>query len=117
MKNALKKDLKAKFAGTLSQTVSVVDPKPSKKVKKIINKSSKQLASAVIVDTKKARKKAIKIEKKAAKDEKKALKAKIKEEKKQKPKVNKINKAKRKSESSEKPEAVKIVAEKANGVS
>jgi hypothetical protein len=70
--NALKKDLKNKFAGTLNEVVTLEDPKPSKKVKKLISKSSKKLASAVVKDNKEAKKKAIKAEKKAAKAEKKA---------------------------------------------
>ena len=72
---ALKKDLRARFSGTIGQAVQVEDPSPSKKVKKLINKSSKQLAAAVLVDTKKARKKAKKVEKKALKAEKKKKKS------------------------------------------
>ncbi|MBL7844787.1 MAG: hypothetical protein JNK44_13040 [Cyclobacteriaceae bacterium] len=71
---ALKKDLKNKFAGTINEVVTLEDPKPSKKVKKLISKSSKKLASAVVKDNKEAKKKAIKAEKKAAKAEKKAAK-------------------------------------------
>jgi len=73
-KKALKKDLKNKFAGTINEVVSLEDPKPSKKVKKLISKSSRKLASAVVKDNKEAKKKALKAEKKAAKAEKKALK-------------------------------------------
>ncbi len=72
---ALKKDLRAKFSGTITQAVNSEDPKPSKKVKKLINKSSKQLAAAVIADTKKSRKKAEKAKKKAVKAEKKNKKS------------------------------------------
>jgi hypothetical protein len=72
---ALKKDLKNKFTGSIQEVVSLEDPKPSKKVKKLITKSSKRLASAVAADARKARKKAVKDEKKAAKAEKKAAKS------------------------------------------
>jgi hypothetical protein len=69
---AVKKDLTAKLAGTLNEVVIKEDPKPSRKVKKLIRKSSKKLAVAVLDDTKKAEKKASKAEKKALKAEKKA---------------------------------------------
>ncbi len=70
-KKAVKKDLEGKFSGTINEVVAKEDPKPSKKVKKIIRKSSKQLAEAVIADTKKAKKKSVKAEKKASKSVKK----------------------------------------------
>ena len=87
---ALRKDLKTKFADTLTMAVGSEDPKPSKKVKKIISKTAKQLASAVVEDTKKARKKAIRAEQKAAKEQKKVLKAQKKAEKKPKVKEKKL---------------------------
>ena len=70
-KKAVKKDLEGKFSGTIHEVVTKEDPKPSKKVKKVIRKSSKQLAEAVLQDTKKAKKKSIKAEKKASKSVKK----------------------------------------------
>jgi len=72
---AIKKDLKGKFAGALKDAVSQEDLKPSRKVKKLISKTSKKLASAVVKDTKRAEKKAAKLEKKVAKAEKKAAKS------------------------------------------
>lgn len=84
---ALTKDLKTKFADTLNQAVGIEDPKPSKKVKKIIKRTSKQLASAVVEDTKKARKKMIMAVKKTAKEQKKSLKAQKKSEKSPKIKI------------------------------
>ncbi len=72
---ALKKDLKNKFTGSIQEVVNQEDPKPSKKVKKLIRKSSNRLASAVAQDAKKAKKHALKNEKKAAKAEKKAAKS------------------------------------------
>ena len=72
---ALKKDLKGKFSGVLKDAVAQEDSKPSKKVKKLINKSSKKLATAVVKDTKRAQKEAAKLEKKVAKAEKKAAKS------------------------------------------
>ncbi|MBX2962644.1 MAG: hypothetical protein KF687_09040 [Cyclobacteriaceae bacterium] len=83
---ALKKDLKNRFAGTINDVVTLEDPKPSKKVKKLIDKSSRKLASAVVKDNKEAKRKALKAEKKAAKAEKKTSKSlnglKVKKEKK-----------------------------------
>jgi hypothetical protein len=73
---AIKKDLRTKFSGTINEVVTKEDPAPSKKVKKLIKKSSRQLAVAVIDDTKKAKKKAVKAERKALKAEKKATKPK-----------------------------------------
>ncbi len=71
---ALKKDLKNKFSGTINELVTLEDPKPSKKVKKLISKSSRKLAAAVVKDTKVAKRNALKAEKKAAKAEKRAVK-------------------------------------------
>lgn len=88
---ALKKDLRTKFSGTLTQAVNIEDPKPSKKVKKLISKTSRQLAAAVMNDTKKARKKAEKAEKKFVKAEKKEKKF-VKAEKKKKKSVKKSSK-------------------------
>lgn len=76
---ALKKDLKNKFSGTLKEVVNKEDPSPSKKVKKLIKRTSKKLAIAVASDAKKAMKKAEKAERKAEKA------AKPKKEKREKP--------------------------------
>jgi hypothetical protein len=72
---AVKKDLTIKFAGTINEVVNQEDPKPSKKVKRLIKKSSRRLATAVLDDTKKAKKRAEKDGKKSLKAEKKAAKA------------------------------------------
>ncbi len=76
---ALKKDLRNKFTGTIQEVVSKEDPKPSKKVKKLIKRASKKLAVAVASDTVKALKKAEKAERKAEKS------GKSKKEKREKP--------------------------------
>ena len=76
---ALKKDLRNKFSGTIQDVVAKEDPSPSKKVKKLIKRTSKKLAAAVANDSRKALKKAEKAERKAAK------RAKPKNEKREKP--------------------------------
>ncbi len=62
-KKALRKDLRNRLSGSIEQLVQQEDPNPSKKVKKIIKRTSDKLARAVVKDAKRAEKKNEKVKK------------------------------------------------------